>query len=110
MHNFIETPICMGRERTPHPTQKPRKVLEHLLKIYTNEHDLILDCFAGSGTLAAAAHELNRNSVNIESDPAYFDLMVKRLKQIPNLQIKIQKLKKPTKSSGLSLQKSELAN
>ena len=65
MHNFIETPICMGRERTAHPTQKPKRVLSHLIKIFTNEKDWILDCFAGSGTTAEAANELKRNSINI---------------------------------------------
>lgn len=79
MHNFIETPICMGHERTIHPTQKPKKVLLHLLKIFTNEKDLILDCFAGSGSLAVAANDLNRNSINIENDNDYFKIMKKRL-------------------------------
>ena len=79
MHNFIETPICMGRERLKHPTQKPLKVFEWLLKIFTNEHDLVLDCFAGTGSLAEAAKKLNRSSFSIESDKTYFQLMVDRL-------------------------------
>lgn len=80
MHNFIQTPICMGRERTAHPTQKPKKVIAHLMKIFTNEKDLILDCFAGSGTLAEVADEMNRSSINIENDQNYFDIMKLRLK------------------------------
>jgi len=82
MHNFIQTPICMGNERTAHPTQKPKKVLSHLIKIFTNEKDLILDCFAGSGTLAEVADELKRNSINIENDADYFKIMKNRLKSI----------------------------
>ena len=81
MHNFIQTPICMGHERTAHPTQKPKKVLSHLVKIFTNEKDLILDCFAGSGTLAEVADELKRDSINIENDPDYFKIMKERLKK-----------------------------
>ena len=81
MHNFIETPICMGLERTSHPTQKPLKVVKHLIKIFTNKNDLILDCFAGSGTLAIAAEELKRRSINIESDKKYFKIMRNRLKK-----------------------------
>ena len=91
MHNFIQTPICMGHERTAHPTQKPKKVLSHLIKIFTNEKDLILDCFAGSGTLAEAADELKRSSINIENDPDYFKIMKERLKKIKgvrNLKLK----------------------
>lgn len=80
MHNFIETPICMGKERASHPTQKPRKVMAHLVKIFTNEGDLVLDCFAGSGTLAEVAIELDRNSISIENDPSYFQIMSTRIK------------------------------
>lgn len=79
MHNFIESPICMGKERTSHPTQKPEKVIRHLLKIFTNEGDLILDCFAGSGTLAVVAKEMNRKSICIENNKSYFEIMKKRL-------------------------------
>ena len=81
MHNFIQTPICMGHERTAHPTQKPKKVLSHLIKIFTNEEDWILDCFAGSGTLAEASDELKRNSINIENDKEYFKIMKERLEK-----------------------------
>lgn len=82
MHNFIETPICMGKERTPHPTQKPKKIVSHLIKVYTNENDWILDCFAGSGTLAEAANDLKRNTVNIESDKNYFQILSNRMRGI----------------------------
>jgi site-specific DNA-methyltransferase (adenine-specific)/modification methylase len=92
MHNFIQTPICMGHERTAHPTQKPKKVLSHLVKIFTNEKDLILDCFAGSGTLAEVADELKRDSINIENDPNYFKIMKERLKKIKG--VKNFKIKK----------------
>lgn len=81
MHNFIQTPICMGHERTAHPTQKPKKVLSHLIKIFTNEEDWILDCFAGSGTLAEASDELKRNSINIENNKEYFKIMKGRLEK-----------------------------
>ena len=87
MHNFIETPICMGNERTAHPTQKPKKVLSHLIKIFTNEQDWILDCFAGSGTTAVAANELKRNSINIETDNDYLKLIEKRLGTLKNTKI-----------------------
>ena len=92
MHNFIQTPICMGHERTAHPTQKPKKVLSHLVKIFTNEKDLILDCFAGSGTLAEVADELKRDSINIENDADYFKIMKERLKNIKG--VKNFKIKK----------------
>ncbi len=87
MHNFIETPICMGHERSKHPTQKPKKVISHLVKIFSNENDWILDCFAGSGTLAESAHELNRNSINIENDKDFYKILSERVKKLENAKI-----------------------
>lgn len=84
MHNFIETPICMGKERTKHPTQKPKRILSHLVKLFSNTNDWILDCYAGSGTLAEAASELNRNSINIENNKDYFEIMSGRIKKAAN--------------------------
>lgn len=89
MHNFIESPICMGRERTVHPTQKPKKVISHLLKIFTNKGDWVLDCFSGSGTLAEAAEELGRHSVNIEKDPHFFKISLERLSKSPLIKKKV---------------------
>jgi DNA modification methylase len=80
MHNFFESPICMGNERTPHPTQKSEKLISHLLEIFANAGDVVLDCFAGSGTTAIVASKLSINSINIENDKNYFEIMVKRLK------------------------------
>lgn len=79
MHNFIESPICMGKERTPHPTQKPLKIFSHLLEIFSNVNDLLLDCFAGSGTAIESAINLGRNSIGIESNAEYFRIMKDRI-------------------------------
>ncbi|HOW60553.1 MAG TPA: site-specific DNA-methyltransferase [Candidatus Moranbacteria bacterium] len=105
MHNhikadFVETPICMGNERTKHPTQKPAKVLEHLLKIFTNENDWVLDCFAGSGTLQSSADQLKRNSISIENDNEYFEIMKNRAKK-NNTTSKIVVLKNKNQLSKL---------
>jgi len=81
MHNFIESPICMGNERTKHPTQKPEKVIKHLVETFTQRGEWILDCFAGSGTLAVVADGLKRNTISIESDKVYFQIMLDRIKQ-----------------------------
>ena len=91
MHNFIETPICMGKERTAHPTQKPKKVLGKLVRIFSNEGDTILDPFAGSGTLTDVCNDMNRNSISIEKDAGYFEIAQKRLANISKIKI-IRKL------------------
>ncbi len=75
MHNFIESPICMGSERLKnpkHPTQKPVKILEHIIKIASNEDDVVLDMFMGVGSTGVAALNLNRRFIGIEIDKDYF--------------------------------------
>ncbi|TAH73726.1 MAG: site-specific DNA-methyltransferase [Anaerolineaceae bacterium] len=83
MHNFIEAPICMGYERIKspkHPTQKPLSVLKHIIKIASNEHDLVLDMFMGVGSTGVAARELNRRFIGIEINEDYYNACVSRMK------------------------------
>lgn len=76
---FKSREISSGPKRTLHPTQKPVALLEWLIKTYTNEGDTVLDPVAGSGTTAIAALRTGRNVVCIEKDPAYFEVMRKRI-------------------------------
>ena len=62
-----------------HPTQKPVALIEYLIKTYTLENELILDNTAGSGTLAIAAINTNRQYICIEKDPHYFEVMRNRI-------------------------------
>jgi site-specific DNA-methyltransferase (adenine-specific)/modification methylase len=78
-HNYIETPICMGNERKNHPTQKPIKAIIWLIKYLSNENDLILDPFIGSGTTAVACKSLGRRFIGIEISPEYCDIARKRV-------------------------------
>ena len=83
MHNFIESPICMGTERLKdpkHPTQKPVKILEHIINIASNEDDVVLDMFMGVGSTGVAAMNLNRRFIGIELDKKYYNAACKRLK------------------------------
>lgn len=83
MHNFIETGICMGKERLKgnylHPTQKPIKVLSHLIKIASNEGDTILDPFMGVGSTGVAALNLKRKFIGFEIEEKYFEASEERL-------------------------------
>ena len=65
-----------------HPTQKPVYVMKWLLERLTNEGDLILDPFMGSGSTGVACKELNRRFIGIELDENYFDISCKRLENI----------------------------
>jgi site-specific DNA-methyltransferase (adenine-specific) len=81
---FMKNPssiIKIKNERgKAHPTQKPVPLFEYLIKTYTNESDLVLDPFAGSGTTAVAARNLNRQFICIEKDPDYYQKILERLK------------------------------
>lgn len=66
-----------------HPTIKPLKLMEWLVKLTTNEHDLVLDIFNGSGTTGQACLELNRNYIGIDMSKEYIDYTNDRLKLIP---------------------------
>lgn len=71
-----------NKERRPgHPNQLPEKYLERLIRAYTNEGDLVVDPFGGSGTTAVVAQALNRNCVSIDVSKPNCQSILKRLKQ-----------------------------
>ena len=63
-----------------HDTEKPVELMEILISNSTNENDIILDPFAGSGTTGVACKNLNRNFIGIELDEKYFEVGKKRIK------------------------------
>lgn len=74
---------CNGmEEKTCHPTQKPEALLRKLLLASTNEDDVIVDPFSGSGTTAVVATELNRNFLVNDKCSEYNDIADERLKNI----------------------------
>lgn len=75
----ITIPFWSMPENTPHPTQKPEKLLAKVILASTNPGDRILDPFAGSGTTAVAAKKLGREFVAIEADENYCLIAAKRL-------------------------------
>ncbi len=65
-----------------HPTQKPVALCEYMIKTYTNEGQLVVDPFAGSGSSLVAAKRNKRRAIGVELDTNYCDIIVERLKQI----------------------------
>lgn len=61
-----------------HPTQKPLEILNKIILASTDENDLILDPFNGSGTTGIIAYRLNRKYIGIDIDETYLDLTIKR--------------------------------
>ena len=62
-----------------HPTQKPMELLEKIILSSTDEGDLILDPFNGSGTTGIVANKLNRKYIGIDLEKKYLDITIKRL-------------------------------
>ena len=68
-----------GSERTGYPTQKPLAILERIVRVHSNPGDVVLDCFAGSGTTGEAAARLGRGYVLVDSSPDAVEVMSRRL-------------------------------
>lgn len=75
----LTVPFWSMPENTDHPTQKPEKLLAKLLLASTQEGDLVLDPFLGSGTTSVVAKKLNRNFIGIEQEEEFALLALKRL-------------------------------
>ena len=65
-----------------HPTQKPMEILEKLILASTDEGDLILDPFNGSGTTGIVANKLNRKYIGIDLENEYLDITIRRKESV----------------------------
>ncbi len=61
-----------------HPTQKPVALFEYLIRTYTNEGDLVLDCCMGSGTTKVACRNAGRDFVGFEIDAEFYNTATNR--------------------------------
>ena len=78
------------RNKKLHPTQKPVKLMEYLIKTYTKENYSVLDFTMGSGTTGVAAIKLNRSFIGIELDKEYYEIAKQRIEY----QVSFNKLSK----------------
>lgn len=81
---LINSPVAAKYARdifNEHPSQKPIRLIKKLVAEFSQEGDLILDPFAGSGTTLKAAKDLNRRYLGIEINPDYVKIAQDRLKQ-----------------------------
>lgn len=65
-----------------HPCQKNVKMLEELVRRHSNENDIVLDCFMGSGSTGIACLNTNRNFIGIEIDDTYFAVAKQRIEEV----------------------------
>lgn len=83
---FWSVPIVQNRGdvQRVHTTQKPEPLMRALVEQFTDEGDLILDAFGGSGTTALAAKYLGRRCILIEEDEARAEVAAKRIASSPD--------------------------
>lgn len=74
-HTIVPT---NGKERTGYPTQKPLGIVRRIVQASSRPGDMVLDFFAGSGTLGEAAYDLNRRFLLIDTNPEAMEVMAKR--------------------------------
>ena len=81
-------PVLAGKrfanEKVNHPTQKPLKICNRIIKHFSNEGDMVLVPFGGSGSECVSAKSLNRNFLGIEINPEYVEIGNQRLKELDN--------------------------
>jgi site-specific DNA-methyltransferase (adenine-specific) len=84
MRSVWSIPTTPKREKQhgPHPTQKPLEVLTRLVAMCTNENDLVLDPFCGSGSTGVASLSLGRNFLGIDLEPEYVALASRRIREV----------------------------
>jgi site-specific DNA-methyltransferase (adenine-specific) len=77
----ISPPQPKEKAHGKHPTQKPLKLMERILLASTNDCDLVLDPFSGSGSTGVAALKLGRKYIGIETSEDYIQLSIRRLEE-----------------------------
>jgi len=92
--------IQSSNERIGYPTQKPEALLERIIRASSNEGDIVLDAFAGSGTTLAVAEKLQRKWIGIDCGKLAIYTMQKRLL---NLREEIGEKGKPLKAKSFTL-------
>jgi len=84
--NIIDIKKPRGKESIKdHPTQKPIALMEWLIKLVTQQGDVVLDCFAGTGTTGVAANNTGRHSILIDRSAEYVDIIKSRLGRMPTV-------------------------
>ena len=77
--DVLEFDVVPNRNGKIHPTEKPVKLLEYLIRTYSNENAVVLDNCMGSASTGIAAIRLKRKFIGIEKDKSYYDKCVERI-------------------------------
>lgn len=82
-HTIVAT---NGAEKTGYPTQKPLGIISRVVKASSNPGDLVMDFFAGSGTLGECCLQLGRRFILIDNNPEAMEVMAKRFANVPGIE------------------------
>lgn len=80
--NNPRTSLFCPKDGNLHPFQKPVALLEYLIRTYSNEGDVVLDTFLGSGSTCVAAMKADRRSIGVEMDAEHFATAEKRISSL----------------------------
>ena len=75
-----------------HPTQKPVELHMKILQDFSNEGDIVLDCFGGSGTTLIACEQVNRKCLMMELSPEYCEIIINRWENLSSLINKAERI------------------
>lgn len=78
--NILRIPNIIGNKK--HPTEKPVELIKILIENSSEEGDIVMDCFCGSGSTGVACLETGRKFYGIEIDKKYYDIAVERIQEI----------------------------
>ena len=89
MRDFWQMPLVQGKERLRgedgkalHPTQKPEEMLKRIILASSNQGDVVLDPFLGSGTTAFVSKKYGRDWIGIERDKKYLNIAIERMTKL----------------------------
>jgi site-specific DNA-methyltransferase (adenine-specific) len=97
----------LDHKKFGHVTPKPIELLKNIILHTTDEGDICLDCFAGSGSLGVAAIQTNRNFILIEKEKEYCEIAKKRLHDQESLRIVKNDVRKKSKTEIKNILKSK---
>ena len=71
--------------KVKHPTQKPLKLIEYLIKTFSNHNEMVLDNCMGSGTTAIACINTERHYIGYETDKKFYNICIERINTLPTI-------------------------
>lgn len=80
-YNRVKKEKPINGKSKNHPTEKPVSIMQEFVELSSNEGDVVLDAFCGSGTLAIACINTNRHFICFEKNKKFFDIAKKRVKE-----------------------------